>query len=276
MGEAARESPLTPATPAGSPRAMGSAVPVLWQFRQSHYNEKARWALDWKRIRHVRRSLLPGLHVPRVMWMTRQKSVPVLVLEGRAIADSTRIIAAVEALRPDPPLYPAAPAERRRALELEEFFDEELGPHLRRSVFHDVLPHTDYASALMTTDCSPLVRTMYRAVFPALRPVFQMDMRIDDAGAQLGRAKIVTALDRIEAELQPSGYLVGEHFSVADLTAAALLSPLVAPPEYPYALPGPWPEPFASFRASVAGHRAFAWVSEMYRHHRGTSAELSG
>src|SRR5262249_44594876 len=116
------ESPLSPATEAGTGRAMASAVPVLWQFRQSHYNEKARWALDWKRIRHERRSLLPGLHVPRVMWMTLQKSVPVLVLDGRAIADSTRIIAAVEALRPEPPLYPAAPAERRRALELEEFF----------------------------------------------------------------------------------------------------------------------------------------------------------
>ena len=31
--------------------------PVLWQFRFSHFNEKARWALDWKGIAHVRRSL---------------------------------------------------------------------------------------------------------------------------------------------------------------------------------------------------------------------------
>src|SRR5439155_21761157 len=156
------------------------AAPVLWQFRFSHFNEKARWALDWKGIPHVRRSLLPGMHIPRVMWMTggAQKSVPVLVLDGRAIADSTRIIAAVEALRPDPALYPAAPAERRHALELEEFFDEELGPHLRRSLFHDVLPHTDYAAALFTTDFPPLVRAAYRAAFPALRAVMRRDMRI--------------------------------------------------------------------------------------------------
>ena len=202
-------------------------------------------------------------------------TLPVLDLDGERIADSSDILDALERRFPDPALYPSDPHERTAALELEEFFDEELGPHLRRSVFHDVLPHTDYASALMTTECSPLVRTMYRIAFPALRPVFRMDMRIDDAGAQLGRAKIVTALDRIEAELQPSGYLVGAHFSVADLTAAALLSPLVSPPEYPYPLPGPWPEPFASFRATVAGHRAFAWASEMYRRHRGTSAAIS-
>ena len=32
-----------------------SGPPVLWHFPISHYNEKARWALDWKRIPHVRR-----------------------------------------------------------------------------------------------------------------------------------------------------------------------------------------------------------------------------
>jgi hypothetical protein len=31
--------------------------PVLWHFPISHYNEKARWALDWKGIPHVRRAL---------------------------------------------------------------------------------------------------------------------------------------------------------------------------------------------------------------------------
>ena len=53
------------------------------------------------------------------------------------------------------------------------------------------------------------------------------------------------------------------------------LSPLISPPEYPYPLPGPWPEPAASFRASVANRRAFAWASDMYRRHRGTSAEIA-
>ena len=37
-------------------------VPVLWQLQISHYVEKVRWALDYKRVPHVRRTLLPGLH----------------------------------------------------------------------------------------------------------------------------------------------------------------------------------------------------------------------
>jgi len=39
---------------------------TLLQFRYSPYNEKARWALDFKRVPHERRSLLPGPHMGEV------------------------------------------------------------------------------------------------------------------------------------------------------------------------------------------------------------------
>ena len=86
--------------------------PVLWQFTYSHFNEKARWALDFKQVPHVRRSLLPGPHGVRIRRMTGQTAVPVLELDGRMIHDSTRIIAALEEAYPDPPLYPRDEAER--------------------------------------------------------------------------------------------------------------------------------------------------------------------
>jgi glutathione S-transferase len=248
--------------------------PVLWQFRFSHYNEKARWALDWKQVPHVRRALLPGFHVPRVLWMTGQKSVPVLVLDGQAIADSTRIIAALEARQPAPPLYPRDPIARARALALEDWFDEELGPHVRRWAFHELLPNTDFAAAAMTVMWPPTTRRVYRALFPGIRVLMKADMRIDEAGARRGREQTMRALDRIEAELQPSGYLVGDAFSVADLTAAALFAPLVSPPEFPYTPALPLPEPFASTRAALAERPAFRWVMDIYRKHRGASAAV--
>src|SRR6516164_2653573 len=101
-----------------------SIVPVLWQLQISHYVEKVRWALDYKRVAHVRRTLLPGLHVVKTKRLTGDTSTtPVLTLDGRAIGDSTRIIAAIEEQWPQPPLYPVDPTQRRRALELEQFFD---------------------------------------------------------------------------------------------------------------------------------------------------------
>jgi glutathione S-transferase len=251
------------------------AAPILWQFRFSHFNEKARWALDWKGIPHLRRSLVPGLHIPRVMWLTRQKAVPVLVLDGRVIADSTRIIEALERLQPEPALYPRNEDERRRALALEEHFDEELGPHIRRVLFHELLPFTDAAVGILTVGCGQATRMVYRALFPAVRAAMRMDMRIDEAGARRSREKVLAALDRLEVELGPAGYLIGDRFSVADLTAAALLAPLVMPPEFPYLPSGPLPDPVVRYRASLIDRPAARWAAEMYRRHRGRSAEIA-
>jgi glutathione S-transferase len=254
---------------------MPGEPPVLWQFRQSHFNEKIRWALDWKGIPHVRRSVLPGPHVPVMLWLTGQKQVPVLILDGRPVTDSTAIIAALEARNPDPPLYPSDPALRERALALEDFFDCELGPHMRRAFFHAVLPDTDFAAALLATGFGPVAQTLYRAAFPAVRAIMRLDLRIDDAGAERSRAKIAAALDRIAAELGPQGYLVGDRFSVADLTAAALLYPIVQPPEHPYQAPSPMPAAAEVFRASFANHPAFRWARDLYRRHRGVAMELA-
>ncbi len=251
------------------------AVPVLWQFRFSHFNEKARWALDWKGVPHVRRSLLPGLHIPRVLWMTGQTAMPVLVLDGEIIHDSTRIIERIERLRPAPALYPQDDAERERALALEDFFDEQLGPDVRRALFHELLPDTDFAAAAFTIGCGSTTRFLYRALFPGVRVLMTASMKIDAERAARSREKVLEAFDRIETELRPSGYLVGDRFSVADLTGAALLAPLVFPPEFPYRPSGSLPAPVARWRESLAERPAFRWAAEMYRRHRGTSAEMA-
>ena len=50
---------------------MSDAVELL-QFRFSPYNEKARWALDYKKVPHKRTSLAPGPHVPNIRALTGQ------------------------------------------------------------------------------------------------------------------------------------------------------------------------------------------------------------
>ena len=64
-----------------------------------------------------------------------------------AIGDSTRIIEELERRHPDPPLYPHDAAERSRALELEDFFDEELGHDVRRLAMDAVRRNLDLAAA---------------------------------------------------------------------------------------------------------------------------------
>jgi glutathione S-transferase len=244
-------------------------LPVLWQLQISHYNEKARWALDHKRIPHVRRSLLPGLHAIKARRLTGEvDTTPVLTLEGRSIGDSTRIIAALEQRWPEPALYPEDEAQRRRALELEEFFDEELGPHIRRAAYHELLPRSGEVIPLFTHDQRLPARILLRVTFPVLRAAMRKRMRIDATAAARSREKTAAAMDRLEEEIGPSGYLVGDSFSVADLTAAALFYPVARPPEFPYPSVTDPPDSAREFLDPLAERPGGEWVAEMYRRHR--------
>jgi glutathione S-transferase len=246
--------------------------PVLWHIEISHYNEKARWALDYKGVEHQRHTPLPGAHMAVALWLTRgrTKTFPLLQLDGRAIGDSTEIIAALEGRYPDPALYPEDPEERRRALELEEFFDEELGPHLRLLAFHEATKDPAVVERFTVdllpgrlADVGPVRAGAARffSTFTGLRYGVKSDER-----AQLAREKVLAALDRLDAELGEDDYLVGDGFTVADLTAASLFYPMVQPPEGP-SLPPP-PQAIEDFRAPLKERPGYKWVEEMFRRHR--------
>jgi glutathione S-transferase len=250
-------------------------LPVLHQLRFSHYNEKARWALDYKGIEHRRRSHLPVFHAFRAKRLWGELTLPCAIVDGKAVGESSEIIAELERRWPDPPLYPPGDEARSRALELEAYFDKRIGPHIRRVLFYYLLPDSAAACDFLAQGFSAPARAAYRAAFPGLRVVFDRALRVDETGKDVGWERILEALDRIEAELQPSGYLVGTSFTVADLGAAAMLFPLLRPREAQCELPDPWPEPVEELRSSVEDRDAFRWGLRIWREHRGTSAAVS-
>jgi glutathione S-transferase len=255
---------------------MAVETPVLWQIKPSHYNEKVRWALDYKGVAHRRRAPVPPLFttIPAAWLMTRGITLPVLRLDGKAIGDSTRIIAALEERYPQPPLYPSDPAQRQRALELEDHFDEQLGPYVRRLVWLETAkdPRSFLASALPGS--SSTVIALMRPGAPLSSWIVRRRFGARDGSgrgsADEARGKILAAMELLQAKLGSGDYLVGDAFSVADLTAAALLTPLIQPPGRPY-LPGrPFPESLRRFQQELEAMPGGRWVHEMYRRHRGS------
>lgn len=138
-----------------------------------------------------------------------------------------------------------------------------------------ILPYPKFVRAAFVSHASPAAQLAHRAMSPLFGVIMRRQMDISPATAEVARSKTMAAMDRLEHELQPSGYLVGDRFTVADLTAAALLSPLVRPPEFPYKAAGPLPEPFVRIRDAVSAHPAFRWTLQTYRQHRGESAEIT-
>jgi glutathione S-transferase len=249
-------------------------TPLLWHIPLSHFSEKVRWALDHKGIAH-RRKRISSNYLFKAWRATGHGTLPILFLDAHAIGDSTRIIAALEERYPEPALYPRDGAARQRALALEDYFDEQVGPAVRAVIVTPLFRHDPETAlrVLMTGMPEKTYETLRRwiRVFPAF---YRFRHRISDNRLESDRATVAAALNRIEAERQPSGYLVGDAFTVADLTAASMFGPLLQPPEIQYPLRVSLPDYLQHYRDTVAGHPAAHWIAGIYRRHRGRSAEL--
>src|SRR5512145_3095865 len=108
-------------------------------------------------------------------------------------------------------------------------------------------------------------------IFPAF---YRFRHKVSDAKLEADRAAVAAALDRIEHERHGRPYLVGEAFSVADLTAAAMLSAVLQPPEIQYPLRVELPPYLQDYRATLLRHPAAPWAAGIYPLHRGRPAEV--
>ena len=75
-------------------------------------------------------------------------------------------------------------------------------------------------------------------------------------------------LDEIANQVTSTGYLCGDTFSIADLTAASLLAPLVSVDHTDMARPQPIPDALVAFYQRWADHPALDWVRNQYAQHR--------
>jgi glutathione S-transferase len=247
-----------------------AARPILWHLNISHYSEKVRWALDYKGVDAERRMPQPGLHMGWALVATRgrHKTLPVMRFDGgRHIGDSTAIIAELERRHPDPPLYPSDAEERARALDLEDWFDENLAPPVRQFVWYEATHDPRALQEITTLTGPPWTQRVRGLGTRVVRGFTSLRYRAgSDEMAQESRRRVLAGIERLEEELGDAEYLVGERFTVADLTAAAILYPIVLPAEAPQ-LPAP-PAGLARLREEIEHRRAFGWVADMFARYR--------
>jgi len=240
----------------------------LLTFRRSHFNEKARWALDYKGLAHTRTYLMPGPHAGTVKKRAPETTTPVLIIDDTDVVQGSRaILERIEALAPTPPLFPAD-----RAADMEpllHFFDEELGPDLRRVIFTGLINHNGYIASVFVDRNSKLEQWIYRRVLPLVKGKIARDMGVHDKALVAKSHETVSkALDLIAEKTAATGYLAGDSFTAADLTAAALMGPAIRISHPDMKLPEPEPDDVARMRDGWAVHPGAAWVLDIYAQHR--------
>jgi glutathione S-transferase len=242
---------------------------VLHQFRASHFNDKARWALAFKGLKHRRVTYLPGPHQGPIRKLSGQTSTPVMVLDGQVIAGSAAIIDALERVHPLPALYPSDPRQKQEVLDIQARFDREVGPATRTMAFTVFVDEPGYVARLFGGDATALQRGLYRIALPLVKPVMARANGVTDP-ANVRRCIDITrqALDQVATQTAQRNYLVGDTFSVADLTAAAMFAPIIRL-EHPDMRPAdPVPDRLAALFDEWQDHPAISWVRRMYREHR--------
>ena len=247
----------------------------LYQFPISHYCEKTRWNLDAKGLPYVIENLIPGPHrfVTKRLTKGGRGTVPVMVDRGTVVADSTDIALHLERAYPSAPaLIPAGGPERERVLELEAWFDEVAGKHVRRWVYAKLFASGADVAPLMFGAFPLPLRLVGKALLPVIKQAIRRQYALIPDKVEESRVKILEGLDRLEREIQgdASRYLVGSSLSIADIAAASLFSPLVAAEGSPYAVrPGEEvPKEIAEMRASVLARPAGQWLLRRYREDR--------
>ena len=220
----------------------------------SHYCEKARWALDRAGLEYVEEDHAPLLHWAANLRVGAKRTVPVLVTPRGLLRESSDIVRfADEALPAAERLFPAEPEARAEVERWVELFDRKLGPATRRGVYFLVLPETERARALLMSTGPAWERRVTGVLFPLLRALMVRGMKVTPEASARSVARVEEIFGQVGARLEGRRYLVGDRFTAADLTFAALAAPVLIPPQYGFPFP-----PFAEMPAKVQ-----AWVERL-------------
>jgi glutathione S-transferase len=251
---------------------MADRETVLITIPISHFCEKARWALDRAGIPYRERAHLQVFHRFAVRRAGGGTTAPVLVWNGRVLADSSDILEATSAhAPPELRIFPDEPGLAAEARALERDFDERLGPEGRRWMYYELRGRGDIARRYGCTGIPGWQRRAFPLVYPVAVRIIDRFLDVTPATAARAEGTVRAVFDEVAERLADGRpYLCGASFTAADLTFAALAAAVLMPPEYGVPLPQPdvLPAAMAAKVNELRSHPAGAHALRMFREER--------
>ncbi len=241
-------------------------TPKLITIPTSHYCEKARWALDRARIAYVEEAHAPVFSRLRARRAGATRTVPVLIIDGDVLGDSSEILRWVDKRHP---LYPGD------ATQLEERFDDVVGVAARVVAYAHLADDKELALRISVAGVPRWEAALARMFFGMARGMQRREYHITPANADKALADLQRSFGEVGARLADGRrYLAGDAFSAADLTFAALSGPVLLPDWPGTRLPriGEVPAAFAAVVRELRALPAGAFALRLYAEDRATTA----
>ena len=223
----------------------------LLHIYQSPWSERVRWALELKGLPYDKEEYQIGAGEEDLKRRTGQAQVPVLTVDGTVIPDSTAILDWLEREKPAPALLPRTDRERAWVGAWEELMDWALGPQGRFLILGRLLRSGDAG---------------IRQIGERLGTKYQYTPYAESHA----REAVGRLLTILKHSLEGRSYLVGDAFTRADLTTAAMLAVVNPAPDDLFLFPAPLRPMFTEPSAQDAVFAPiFQWRDGIYRRHRG-------
>ena len=245
-------------------------TPRLIAIAISHYCEKVRWALDHLNIDYVEEDHAPPFH-RQYTSCYGGTTVPVLVTDNESLIDSKDILHYLDSISLDKRLYPQDAELRQQVETLEELFDNKLGAASRNWAYYYAIKKPWFI-AIAWGKKVPLIEKIKSLIaFPKIPELLEQNYNLTSESKKAALRDIQEVFSVVNQRLNSGQqYLVGDRLSAADITFAALASPILRPKNHPVynsslpQLPAEAISVLEELRSTPAGEL----VLRLYREHR--------